>query len=65
MEYQAGWVSGALLMPATALREWAAEVAARFNAKLPFPMLSKPGGQLIYRLPSVATCRNWQRESVC
>jgi hypothetical protein len=48
MEYQAGWVSGALLMPATALRAWAAEVAARLSAQLPFPVMSKAGGQLIY-----------------
>ena len=48
MEYQAGWVSGALLMPATALRAWATEVAARLSAQLPFPVMSKSDGQLIY-----------------
>jgi Zn-dependent peptidase ImmA (M78 family) len=48
MEYQAGWVSGALLMPATELRARAAAVAARVNVQLPFLVSSKAGGQLIY-----------------
>ncbi len=39
-EWQAGWVSGAILMPASALRAWAAECAEKFAAKLPFPAKS-------------------------
>ena len=31
VEWQAGWVSGAILMPASALREWASEPAAKFG----------------------------------
>jgi hypothetical protein len=44
----AGWVSGAILMPATALRVWATELAADSNLKLPLPVMSKAGGRLIY-----------------
>jgi hypothetical protein len=35
-------------MPATELRGRAAEVAARVNVQLPFSVMSKAGGQLIY-----------------
>ena len=35
-------------MPATALRVWAAELAADSNLKLPLPAMSKAGGRLIY-----------------
>jgi hypothetical protein len=48
IEWQAGWVSGGILMPATELRAWAAELAARVNAKLPFGDISREGGKLIY-----------------
>jgi Zn-dependent peptidase ImmA (M78 family) len=48
MEWQAGWVSGGILMPATILRAWAAELAAGANVKLPFPVMSRESGKLIY-----------------
>ena len=35
-------------MPATELRARAAEVAADVNVQLPFPVMSKASGQLIY-----------------
>jgi hypothetical protein len=47
MEWQAGWVSGAMLMPATALRTWTAECAEKFSANLPFPAESPAGAELI------------------
>lgn len=47
MEWQAGYVCGALLMPATAIRAWAKEFAARFHAKPPFAAESLPGADLI------------------
>ena len=46
-EWQAGWVSGAILMPASALRAWAAACAEKFGAKLPFPSKSPAGMELI------------------
>jgi hypothetical protein len=50
MEWQAGWVSGAILMPATIVRGWAAELATRTATKLPFCIKSREGGRLIYLL---------------
>ncbi len=50
VEWQAGWVSGAILMPASALRSWAAECAEKFGAKLPFPADSPGGTELIKRV---------------
>jgi hypothetical protein len=35
-EWQAGWVSSAILMPASSLRAWATECAKKFGATLPF-----------------------------
>lgn len=35
-------------MPASAARAWAAGVAVRLKAKLPFQVISRAGGQLIY-----------------
>jgi IrrE N-terminal-like domain len=46
-EWQAGWISGAILMPASALRAWAAECAKKFSAKLPFAGGSRAGAELI------------------
>jgi Zn-dependent peptidase ImmA (M78 family) len=48
MEWQAGRAAGGILMPATELRAWAAELSTRANLKLPFPVMSREGGQLIY-----------------
>jgi hypothetical protein len=62
-EWQAGWVSGAILMPATALRAWATECAARLNAKLPFLVMSQAGGQLIYWSTNGAMFLNSRRVS--
>ena len=47
LEWQAGWMSGAILMPASALRAWAAECAKKFGAKLPFAANSPAGAELI------------------
>ena len=47
MEWQAGYVCGALLMPATAVREWVQEFAVRSDAKPPFAAESTPGTELI------------------
>lgn len=47
MEWQAGWVSGAILMPASALRMWSAECAEKFGANSPFPAKSLAGAELI------------------
>jgi len=47
MEWQAGYVCGALLMPATAIRAWAKEFAVRSDAKPPFAAESLPGADLI------------------
>jgi len=46
-EWQAGWVSGAILMPASALRTWSAEYARKFRAHPPFPAKSPAGRGLI------------------
>jgi len=46
-EWQAGWVSGAILMPANALRPWAAEWAEKLGTKLPFAAKSPAGVELI------------------
>src|SRR6516225_10620615 len=46
-EWQAGWISGAILMPASALRAWAAECAEKFGAKLPFGVKSRAGVELV------------------
>jgi hypothetical protein len=46
-EWQAGWVSGAILMPASALRAWAAECAKKFGAKLPFAASSPAIAELV------------------
>ena len=45
-EWQAGWVSGTILMPASALRAWP-EWAEKFGTKLPFAAKSPAGVQLI------------------
>jgi len=45
-EWQSGWISGAILMPASELRSWAAEYAARFRINLPFPAKSPAGSGL-------------------
>jgi hypothetical protein len=50
VEWQAGWVSGAILMPASSLREWAAEYAARFGMNLPVAVNSQAGSALIMRV---------------
>jgi Zn-dependent peptidase ImmA (M78 family) len=47
MEWQAGYVCGALLMPASAVREWVKEFAVPSDAKPPFPAESIPGAELI------------------
>jgi hypothetical protein len=47
MEWQAGYVCGALLMPASAVREWVQEFAARSGAKPAFAVESTPGTELI------------------
>lgn len=46
-EWQAGWVSGAILMPASALRTWSVEYARKFGANPPFPAKSPAGCGLI------------------
>jgi hypothetical protein len=46
-EWQAGWISGAILMPASALRSWAGEHAYRFRMNLPFPVKSPAASGLI------------------
>ena len=50
MEWQAGWVSGGILMPATQLRAWADDLATRDKVKLPFPVMSRQGGKLVYQV---------------
>jgi len=50
VEWQAGWVSGAILMPASALRAWAAECGEKFGAKPPFAMNSPAASALIRRV---------------
>ena len=47
MEWQAGYVCGALLMPASVVREWVQEFAVRSNAKPPFGVESPQGIELI------------------
>jgi hypothetical protein len=47
MEWQAGYVCGALLMPASAVRAWAHELAAQSATKLPLAAESAPGAELI------------------
>ena len=42
-----GWISRAILMPASAIRSWAAEYAYRFRMNLPFPKKSPAGSGLI------------------
>jgi hypothetical protein len=46
-EWQAGWISGAILMPASALHEWAAECAKKFGEKLPLAARSRAGAELV------------------
>jgi Zn-dependent peptidase ImmA (M78 family) len=46
-EWQAGWVSGAILMPASAIREWSAECASKFETRCPFGIESLPAADLI------------------
>ncbi len=46
-EWQAGWVSGAVLMPASALRTWSVEYARKFGVHPPFPAKSPAGSGLI------------------
>lgn len=48
MEWQAGRAAAGILMPATELRAWAAELSTRANVKPPFLVMSREGGQLIY-----------------
>jgi Zn-dependent peptidase ImmA (M78 family) len=50
VEWQAGWVSGAILMPASALREWASEYAAKFRTNAPFAVNSPAASALINRV---------------
>lgn len=50
VEWQAGWVSGAILMPASSLREWAGEYAARFGMNSPVAVNSQAGSALIMRV---------------
>jgi IrrE N-terminal-like domain len=47
MEWQAGYVCGALLMPASAVRDWVQEFVARSGAKPAFAAESTPGTELI------------------
>jgi Zn-dependent peptidase ImmA (M78 family) len=49
-EWQAGWVSGAILMPASALRQWAAEYTAKFGIKVPSWVNSPASRALIKRV---------------
>jgi hypothetical protein len=46
-EWQAGWVSGAIPMPASALRTWSAEYARKCRVHPPFPVKSPAGSGLI------------------
>lgn len=46
-EWQAGWVSGAILMPASAICEWSAECASKFGTRCPFGIESLPAAALI------------------
>jgi hypothetical protein len=46
-EWQAGWISGAILMPASTLRAWSAECAKKFGVKLRFSTKSPAGSKLI------------------
>jgi hypothetical protein len=61
IEWQAGWVSGGILMPATELRARAAELAVRVNVRIPFGAMSREAGRLIYlvakRCERIAACR--------
>ena len=50
VEWQAGWVSGAILMPASSLREWAGEYSARFGTNPPFAVNSPATSALINRV---------------
>jgi Zn-dependent peptidase ImmA (M78 family) len=50
VEWQAGWVSGAILMPASSLRAWADEYSARFGTNPPFAVNSPAGSALIRRV---------------
>jgi Zn-dependent peptidase ImmA (M78 family) len=50
VEWQAGWVSGAILMPASALRAWVAEYAAKFGTNPPFALNSPAASALIKRV---------------
>jgi Zn-dependent peptidase ImmA (M78 family) len=50
VEWQAGWVSGAILMPASSVRGWAAEYAARFGKTPPFALNSPVASALIKRV---------------
>ena len=47
MEWQAGYICGALLMPASAVRAWSQELAERSGTKLPLVAESTPGAELI------------------
>jgi hypothetical protein len=47
MEWQAGYVCGALLMPASAVREWVQEFALRSDSKPPFAAESALSTQFI------------------
>jgi hypothetical protein len=49
-EWQAGWVSGAILMPASAFREWSADGASKFGTHCPFAIESLPAADLIKTL---------------
>lgn len=50
VEWQAGWVSGAILMPASALRHWAEEHALKFGANPPFAATSPAASAMINRV---------------
>ncbi len=47
MEWQAGYVCGALLMPASVVRDWVQEFAIRSDTKPPFAAEATPGTELI------------------
>ena len=42
-----GWISLAILMPASAIRSWVVEYAYRFCMNVPFPTKSPAGSSLI------------------
>jgi hypothetical protein len=59
MEWQAGRVSGGILMPATELGGWAADLAASAHFNLPFPVMSRDGGKLIFLVAQRCDVSQW------